>query len=237
MKREGVPLSRSKVSKLVAGLNSAVESEAKRVASFLDGLLYPNYGPGPRIVTAAESQQIQEEHYRTVRGSAALDPLLDTTRDGTEFARASAATALGAIGERRALPLLVNALSDPSPTVRASATQGLGFFRDPSTVPALIRALDDLDTEVSCSAASALGYIGRGEAVPPLMALYERSDWRSKVAALGALGWICDPRSLPLVRAALSERVRRVRDAAKSALAQYDFRRRSKTKEGASDQE
>jgi HEAT repeat protein len=64
------------------------------------------------------------------------------------------------------------------------------------------------------------------EAVPPLMAFYERGDQDSKVAAIRALGKIADPRSLPLARAALVGRDRKVRGAAKLALARYDLKRR-----------
>jgi HEAT repeat protein len=221
-----VALSKSKVSRLVARLSSRVEEEAKQAALMLDGLLYPNYGPGPRLINAAESQRITDDHYGGLRGSNAVEPLLEALLKGTEFARVYAATVLGCIGDRRALPLLVDALSDASPAIRQAAIKGLWFFREPSTVPALVQALQDSSSDVRCSAASALGFIGSPEAVPPLVAFYGRGDRESKVAALGALGYICDPRSLQLAREALRDRVRKVRDAAKFALAQYDFKRR-----------
>ena len=205
-------LSKSKISKLVADLSSGVESEAKRAALMLDGLLYPNYGPGPRIVSAAESQQITDAHYGSIRG--------------TIFARAYAVSTLGCIGDRRALPVVIDALSDASPMVRRSATTSLMHFQEPSTVPLLIRALEDSASEVCRSAASVLGCFHSADAVIPLMAYYERGDREAKVAALCALGHIGDPRSLPLARAALLDKVRKVRDAAKSALANYDFKRR-----------
>jgi HEAT repeat protein len=221
-----VSLSKSKISKLVADLSSGVESEAKRAALMLDGLLYPNYGPGPRIVSAAESQQITDAHYGSIRGTTALDPLLEAARRGTIFARAYAVSTLGCIGDRRALPVVIDALSDASPMVRRSATTSLMHFQEPSTVPLLIRALEDSASEVCRSAASVLGCFHSADAVIPLMAYYERGDREAKVAALCALGHIGDPRSLPLARAALLDKVRKVRDAAKSALANYDFKRR-----------
>jgi HEAT repeat protein len=224
-----VALSKFRISRLVARLNSQVEAEAKQAASELDGLFYPNYGPGPREVAAAEAQQITDNHFRAIRGSKAIEPLFKAMVEGAEFARAYAATVLGAIGDIRALPLVVDALADSSPKVRLAATQGLRFFREPSTVPGLIRALQDPALEVRCSAACSLGLIRSAEAVPPLMEFYERGNRESKVAALHALGYICDPRSLPLARAALLDKVRKVRDAAKSALAQYDFKRRQGT--------
>jgi HEAT repeat protein len=221
-----VPLFKSKFAKLVAELSSRVETKAKRAASSLDALLYPNYSPGPRMVTAAENQQILNAHYAAIRCSEVLDPLLEATHRGTDFARTYAATVLGHIGDHRAVPSLIDALSDPSPPVRRATAKSLGFLQAVSAVPMLVRALDDSDPELSRTAASALGHIRSREAVLPLMALYERGDRESKVAALLALGYIRDPRSLPLARAALLDRVRKVRDAAKSALAQYDYKRR-----------
>jgi HEAT repeat protein len=147
--------------------------------------------------------------------------------NGTDFARAYAATALGAIGDSRALPLLLNALSAASAVVRQGAIQGLKFFREVSTVPAIVRLLDDPVLEVRQAAATTLGLIGSADAVPALMAFYERGDRESKVSALWAFAYIGDPRSLPLARAALLDKVRKVREAAKFALAQYDFKRRT----------
>lgn len=224
-----MPLANSKISKLVAELSSAVESDAKRAASLLDGLLYPNYGPGPRVVSAAESQRIVDAHYGAIRGTPALDPLFDAARRGTPFARAYAVCVLGPIGDRRALPFVIDALSDASPTVRLSATRSLLHFREPSTVPVLIDALNDPNPEVCRSAALVLGCLHSVDAVSPLMALYERGDREARVAALHALGRIGDPRSLPLARSALFDKVRKVRDAAKSALAHYDLKRRHGT--------
>jgi len=224
-----VPLSKPNISKLVAKLNSGVESEAKHAASLLDGLLYPNYGPGPRLVSAAESQRITDTHYGAIRCTQALDPLLDAARRGTTFARAYAVDVLGSIGDRRALPLVIDALSDPSPTVRLSATKSLLHFREPSTASLLIHALDDSDPEVCRSAASVLGCFHSVDAVTPLIAYYHRGDREAKAAALRALGCIGDPRSLPLVRTALLDKVSKVRDAAKSALTDYDLKRRHGT--------
>src|SRR5436189_937916 len=112
---------KSKISRLIEELSSKTESEAKHAASLLDALLYPNYGPGPRIVSAVESQQISDAHYRKIRASEAMELLFDTARRGSAFARAYALSALGPIGDRRALPVLTEALSDASADVRLKA--------------------------------------------------------------------------------------------------------------------
>jgi HEAT repeat protein len=221
-----VAISKSKVAALVKALNSADESAAKAAAKELDWLLYPNYGPGPRVFTAEESQRIRDAHYASLRGSAVLEPVLKAVKEGTPFARAYALTVLGAAGDPRVMPLAVEALNDPAREVRASAARCLFFFRDPATAPALLQRLDDPDTEVRCAAASTLGFIQGVDVVPELMALYERSDSESRMAALRALGQIGDPRSLQLARDALLDKDKSVRKTAKLALARYDWKRR-----------
>jgi hypothetical protein len=221
-------VSKSKISGLVVELNSRDETEAKRAASELDSLLYPNYGPVPRFFTVAEILRIDEAHYGAIRGSDVVEPLLETARSGTGFARAYACRVLGSIKDTRALPLLVEALSAALPAIRLAATKGLWFFREPSCVSALIPMLEDSSEEVRCSAACALGLTSSAEAVPALMKFYEVGSPKAKFSALLALGQIGDPRSLPLVRSALLYKVRNVRGAAKAALSQYDLKRRGK---------
>jgi HEAT repeat protein len=218
-------LSKAEVSSLVAQLNSKVEAEARHAAWLLDRLLYPESRSG----SGKEIESFDEQHFGKIRGSDVVEPLLEAVADGTEFARAYAATVLGAIREPRALPLLLSSLSSPSPTVRLAATKALFFFQEPSTVPALIRSLEDTSLEVRLSAASALGFMGSNEVVLALMAFYERGDRESKVAALRALRFICDPRSLPLAKAALLDKDPQVRKAGKSALSFYDIKRRQGT--------
>ena len=224
--RKNMAISKSKVAALVKAMNSSDESDAKAAAKELDWLLYPNYGPGPRVLTAEESQRIREEHYSSLRGSSALEPVLKTIREGNAFARAYALTVLGATGDTRVVPMAVEALNDPVPQVRASAARCLFFFREPSTAAALVQKLNDTDSEVRCAAASTLGFIQGVDVVPELMALYQRGDAESKSAALRALGQIADPRSLQLARDALVDKDKGVRKTAKMALARYDLKRR-----------
>ena len=195
----------------------------------LDRLLYPNYRAGPRVVSAEESRQIQERHYGALRGSTVLDPLLNAARCGKPVSRAYALTALSLIGDSRARSLPLDALADPSPKVRLAATTCLRFSSEPALASHLIPILNDLNAEVRQSAARTLGCIGSTDAVPPLISYFERGGPNDKAAALDALGQIADPRSLPLARSALEDAERKVRKAAKSALASYDMKRRALT--------
>jgi HEAT repeat protein len=86
--------------------------------------------------------------------------------------RESAAEALGAIGDSRAVEPLIKALNDADSDVRESAAVGLGKIGDSRAVEPLIRAFGDGSREVrrvGGVAAYALGKIGDSRAVEPLI--------------------------------------------------------------------
>ena len=61
--------------------------------------------------------------------------------------REAAVAALGAIGEQRGLPAVIDALAD-KPTIRRRATVALAGFDDPRVEPALRRSAEDRDWQV-----------------------------------------------------------------------------------------
>ena len=165
------------------------------------------------------------------RSSEILRPIINVaTREGAhDAARSFCLGVLAAIQVPGARQILLNALRAQSPEVRAAAAQGLWHLRDPTTVASLIEVLlNDSSYEVKSSVTSTLGWIKSPEAVPALMFYFEKGDKRAKVDAMWALGAIGDPRSLLLARAALAHRYRRLREAAKMALGEYDFKRRER---------
>jgi HEAT repeat protein len=80
-----------------------------------------------------------------------------------------AAAKLGKMGNREAVPALIEALRTRNAHVRATCARALGELGDKRAVSVLIDALRDQDTSVSYTAADALGVIGSNEAVPGLM--------------------------------------------------------------------
>ena len=78
--------------------------------------------------------------------------------------REQAAFALGQVGDKTAVPGLVQALSDAKPDVRQQAAFALSQVGDPSAVDALTTAMmKDADPDVRQQAAFALGQVfGRG---------------------------------------------------------------------------
>ena len=76
--------------------------------------------------------------------------------------RAAAALGLGEIGDRAAVPFLVDALKDEQWLVRRDVATALGRIGDPRAVPALENALQDEETLVRSAAAEALQKIRQG---------------------------------------------------------------------------
>ena len=75
---------------------------------------------------------------------------------------------LGNLGDRRATPLLVEALGDQDPETRIYAALALGRLRDPGATPALLKAFSTDERDIRKSAAYALGEIGDERGREPL---------------------------------------------------------------------
>lgn len=82
-----------------------------------------------------------------------------------------AAAKLGKMGDRAAVPALVDALKTRTSHIRATCARALGDLGDAAAIPTLVEALRDQDQSVRYTAADALGQIGTNRAVPALMQL------------------------------------------------------------------
>jgi hypothetical protein len=80
--------------------------------------------------------------------------------------RISAVTALGRLGDKRALRPLVTALRDDSPTVRAIAAAALGKLGHRASMPALREATSDPDPVVRKRAQEALAQVHSANGLP-----------------------------------------------------------------------
>jgi hypothetical protein len=81
--------------------------------------------------------------------------------------RISAVTALGRLGDKRALRPLVTALRDDNPTVRAIAAAALGKLGHRASMPALREATHDPDAVVRKRAQEALAQVHSANGLPP----------------------------------------------------------------------
>jgi HEAT repeat protein len=130
---------------------------------------------------------------RAQRAFSALSRGLD---DPDDDVRAKSASALGRLGDSRALGyLLDHLLGDPAPFVRSRIAAALGQFDDPVVTDRLIRALGDPAWWVRMRSVEALEHIGLNAEGPLLLAL-EDPDPEIKSRAAIALERLGLPESL-----------------------------------------
>ncbi|MGE5091028.1 MAG: HEAT repeat domain-containing protein [Bacillota bacterium] len=126
-----------------------------------------------------------------VRAARAFPVLVRSLGDLEDEVRGKAASALGRLGDRRAVPyLLEHLLSDPAPFVRARIAGALGQFGDADVIDRLVRALGDPAWWVRMRSVEALEQIGEVAEGPLLVALDDADpEIRSRAAvALERLG-------------------------------------------------
>jgi HEAT repeat protein len=131
-----------------------------------------------------------------VRAQRAFPALSRGLDDPDDDVRAKSASALGRLGDPRALGyLLDHLLGDPAPFVRSRIAAALGQFDDPAVTDRLIRALGDPAWWVRMRSVEALERIGLNAEGPLLLAL-EDPDPEIKSRAAVALERLGLPQSL-----------------------------------------
>jgi len=140
--------------------------------------------------------------------SLAQSPTDEYVRDlqsSVPTVRERAAVSLGNIGDKRAVPSLIEALGDSESGVRRETAKALGFIKDARAVPSLVEALSDGDTNVRLYAAYALGEIKDAAAVPVLLKALSDPEWCVRDQAAWALREIRDPKIAKSLVATLKE--------------------------------
>jgi hypothetical protein len=107
---------------------------------------------------------------------------------------------LGNLGDRRATPLLVEALGDTSIDTRIYAALALGRLGDPAAVPPLVAQLAGNENDVRKAAAYALGELADRRALEPLVALLADADPNVRFNAGIAVSRMGDSRAIGVVR-------------------------------------
>jgi HEAT repeat protein len=107
---------------------------------------------------------------------------------------------LGNLGDRRATPLLVEALADPTEGTRIYAALALGRLRDPVAVPALLKSFSTDERDVRKAAAYALGEIGDRRAADPLAGALSDPVADVRFNAAIALARLGDTRAIGVIR-------------------------------------
>jgi HEAT repeat protein len=107
---------------------------------------------------------------------------------------------LGNLGDKRATPLLIDALADRHPETRIYAALALGRLRDPAAVPPLMQAFADDERDVRKAAAYALGELRDARALPALVAALQDPIADVRYNAAIAVARFGDTRSIGVIR-------------------------------------
>lgn len=140
-----------------------------------------------------------------------LEPLLAAAGD-PRIGESLVAKALGDLGDRRAVPWLIERLTRFDHNTAGEAAAALGRLNDPRGVDPLIGLLTSARRGVAMNAATALAELGESpRVVPPLLAAYVRSldsrDWDIQNATGAALARRGSD-AVPMVAALLRTRPR-----------------------------
>lgn len=120
-------------------------------------------------------------------GTPAVLPLIAAIGDRSEQVRWQVGTALGEIGDKRAVEPLLTLLEDSDAEARVAAIEALVKIGDARAVEPLSRALKDSESIVRKRAAEALGRFGVARSVEPLAEALEDKDLDVQQAAARAL--------------------------------------------------
>ncbi len=150
-------------------------------------------------------------------------------QNGSFKVRATAAVALGRLGDPRGTPALMSALTtDPHYAVRAAAASALGRVQESQSVHALLRALDDDDPMVRAQAREALFAFHSVRHIDAFEAAADSDDPRWRRAAVTAYGDVLragHDRAGGVIVSALGDDDEEVREIAQRALSSLGHER------------
>lgn len=144
-----------------------------------------------------------------------LIPLLFAPRWST---RKGAATGLGYLRDRRAVPALIAAVQDPRLDISWAPTWALGQIGDERAMQTLIEKLADEFPATRKDAALGLGNIGSPRATGPLIVALGDPDSWVRWAAATALGKVGDPSAIGALADARKDKAPHVRFAVSRSL-------------------
>lgn len=193
-----------------------------------DDILVPE--DAPTEAAPAEAAPSADESVRRLDAGTVEQLALALAQNGSFKVRATAAVALGRLGDPRGLHALTSALTtDPHYAVRAAAASALGRVKHPDSVKALLRALRDPDPMVRSQAKDALGSFHTAAHVDAFESATRSNDARERRAAISAYGDVLraghDP-AAPIVLNALGDDDEEVRVIAERALSALGHERR-----------
>ncbi len=134
-------------------------------------------------------------------------PLISALGDSKVEVQAAAASSLGNIESKKAIPLLAELIQSQDSTLCMTAIYALERYKDPEAADALIAALGNENLQVKTDIVYSLGVIGDQRAVEPLISLLGDENYRVRQSAATSLGKLGDKEAVePLIKALETER-------------------------------
>ncbi|HEV7766964.1 MAG TPA: HEAT repeat domain-containing protein [Thermoanaerobaculia bacterium] len=115
-----------------------------------------------QLINAGEAKKYPNLIHDVIR-------VYDSAKNDDPRIRQYLSMVLGNLGDRRAAPLLIDALKDRAPETRIYAALALGRLGDPSATPTLIEVFTTDERDVRKAAAFALGELRDPRALPALV--------------------------------------------------------------------
>ena len=133
------------------------------------------------------------------------EALLASLDDSNSGVRAAAARTIGFVGDRAAVPVLLDHLRrDTDILAGEQIGEAIGRLGDQSAVPALLEALGNEDEAIQSRSAYALGLLGSQEAVPLLARTLETAKPMAQRRAAEALAAVGTPEAIGALQAPLA---------------------------------
>ena len=138
----------NEIEKNIATMISAIEDGNDRIRDrmFIELRTAGIKAEGPLIKAFEKSRAPEVQSYLLktlswVGGEGAREKLISVLKAGIVVLRRRAASALGTLADKKAVPALMKALEDPDERVRINAAVSLGLIEDKRAIPALEKAL------------------------------------------------------------------------------------------------
>lgn len=155
------------------------------------------------------------------RGYGVVQGLIAVLSDLGKPGLAGVAKALGRIGDKRALPALIQAARMGDEEVRMASVWAIAQFHDAEVVPPLLAEAERPDPLLQAYTAFALGSFRDARALPLLTRLLKHSHREVAFHAACALGEAGDAKAVPALQKALSSADPVVRAAASASLRRF----------------
>jgi HEAT repeat protein len=175
----------------------------------------------PETTSETELRHDSQTSIERMKAERDIDGLIRALKDSDTFISYLASTALGELGDDRAVEPLTEMLHHHAePDCRHAAAKSLAAIGNPRAIEPLVSALDDSNYQVRFGVAEDLGKFGSA-AVEPLLTALTDPNANMRIGAARALAAIGDSRTvIPLARALTDEYVD-VRLAAGEALQKF----------------